>query len=128
MFDENFQRWGISKFVESYLRWKLPLKKHGMLPKHSFFVEVSSCQVATIPPKFYQKVEEGSIVLRKSNSFTFSKNGLVIDDDDTQPVEADVVILATGYQGNQKLKSIFRSTTFQKYISTSPTSIMPLYR
>ncbi|CAK9329684.1 unnamed protein product [Citrullus colocynthis] len=121
-------RWGISKFVESYLRWKLPLKKHGMLPTHSFFVEVSSCQVATIPQNFYKRVEEGSIVLRKSNSFTFSQQGLVIDGDATRPVEADVVILATGYKGNEKLKTIFKSTTFQKYISISPTSIMPLYR
>lgn len=73
-------------------------------------------------------MEEGSIVLRKSNSFTFSEQGLVIDGDATRPVEADVVILATGYKGNEKLKTIFKSTTFQKYISTSPTSIMPLYR
>ncbi|GFP98934.1 probable flavin-containing monooxygenase 1 [Phtheirospermum japonicum] len=74
-------RWAMSKFVESYVRWKLPLKKEG----------------------------------------------LILDGEES-PLKADIVILATGYKGDEKLKNIFASTTFQNWIEGSPTSIIPLYR
>ncbi|XP_052181065.1 probable flavin-containing monooxygenase 1 [Diospyros lotus] len=120
-------RWGMSKFVESYLRWKLPLKKHGMIPNHSFLQEISSCQIAILPENFYDKVEEGSIILKKSQSFSFCEEGLVINGED-EPLKADLVIFATGYKGNEKLRNIFSSPTYQKHIMRSPTSIVPLYR
>ena len=122
-----FQRWGVSKFAESYLRWKLPLKKHGLIPKRSFLQDISSCQVGFLPKNFYDKVEGGSIVLKKSQSFSFCKEGLIINEE-PQPLKADLVILATGYKGDQKLKKMFKSQIFQKYIVGSASSIVPLYR
>ncbi|XP_031252244.1 probable flavin-containing monooxygenase 1 [Pistacia vera] len=51
-------RWGISKFVETYIKKKHPLAKYGMIPKHSFLQDISSCLVSTVPEKFYEKVEK----------------------------------------------------------------------
>ncbi|GAV73907.1 FMO-like domain-containing protein [Cephalotus follicularis] len=120
-------RWGTSKLVESYLRWKLPLKKYGMIPKCSFFQNLSSCQIAMLPDKFYDQVEEGSIILKKSQSFSFCKEGLIINGE-AQPLEADTVIFATGYKGDEKLKNIFQSPFFQRCIMGSPSTAVPLYR
>ncbi|XP_057767939.1 probable flavin-containing monooxygenase 1 [Salvia miltiorrhiza] len=122
-------RWAMSKFVESYIRWKLPLKKYGMIPPESFLQEVSSCQIYMLPQTFYDKVENGSIVLKKSQNLSFCKDGLIIDGQDANnPIKADVVIFATGYKGDEKLKNIFASPTFQSYILGTPASTIPLYR
>ncbi|OVA11979.1 Flavin monooxygenase-like [Macleaya cordata] len=120
-------RWAASKFVESYLKSKFPLKKYNMIPKHSFLQEISSCLISTVPEKFYDRVEEGSIILKKSKSFSFCKEGLIIEDAEA-PLETDMVILGTGYKGDEKLKNIFKSPTFQNYIMGSSTSTVPLYR
>ncbi|KAL0315472.1 UNVERIFIED_CONTAM: putative flavin-containing monooxygenase 1 [Sesamum radiatum] len=120
-------RWGMSKLIESYLRWRLPLKKYNMIPKGSVLQETSSCQILFLPPNFYNKVEDGSIVLKKSQRLSFCKEGLILDGED-DPVKADIVIFATGYKGDEKLKNIFSSPTFQNCIAGSPTSAIPLYR
>lgn len=120
-------RWGMSKFVESYLIWKLPLRKYGMIPKHSLVDETSSCTLFFLPDKFFDKVEEGSIVLKKSKRFSFCKEGLLVDGE-VDPLKADIVFFATGYRGDQKLKNIFASPTFANIIAGTPTSSVPLYR
>ena len=118
----------MSKFVETYLKWKLPLKKYGMIPKYSFLEDASACQILVLPSEnFYDKVEEGSIILRKPKGFSFCKEGVIIDGE-IEPLKTDLVILATGYKGDEKLKNIFYSPSFQKRIMGSPTSILPLYR
>lgn len=117
----------MSKFVESYLKWKLPLKKYGMVPKHSFHQQIFSCKAVLLPDKFYDKVEEGSIILKKMKDLSFCRNGLNLDNQQL-PVESDLVIFATGYKSDQKLKNIFTSITFQKRLSDSFNSTIPLYR
>ncbi|KAI3893994.1 hypothetical protein MKX03_034887 [Papaver bracteatum] len=121
-------RWAASKFVESYIKSKFPLKKYNMVPEHSFLQEISSCSISTAPAKFYDRVEEGSIIFKKSRGFGFYKDRLVFDDDVRAPLETDVVILATGYKGDEKLKNIFKSPTFQNYIMVSSNSTVALYR
>ncbi|RVW96663.1 putative flavin-containing monooxygenase 1 [Vitis vinifera] len=69
-------RWGFSKFVESYIKRKLSLEKFGMVPKHSFLNEISSCLISTLPEGFYDRVEEGSILLKKAPKFGFCKKEL----------------------------------------------------
>lgn len=114
--------------VETYLKWRLPLKKYGMVPAGSFVGEASSCQILFLQPQFYDKVEDGSILLKKSKSFTFCKEGVILDNGGGAPLQADVVILATGYKGDEKLKNMFASPTFREYIEGSSSSIIPLYR
>ncbi|KAL7093405.1 hypothetical protein ACP275_11G039300 [Erythranthe tilingii] len=121
-------RWVVTKFVESHIRRKLPLKKYDMIPKESFVQEASSCQIFFLPEKFYDKVEDKSIIFKKSNQFTFCKEGLILNGEENNPVKVDIVIFATGYKGDEKLKNIFSSPTFQTYIEGSPTSTIPLYR
>ncbi|XVE98452.1 hypothetical protein REPUB_Repub03eG0107800 [Reevesia pubescens] len=120
-------RWGISKLVEGYIKWKFPLKKYGMIPKYSFLQDASSCLIAILPENFFAKAEEGSIIIKHSQSFSFCKEGVMIDGE-TKPLKSDVVIFATGFKGDQKLKNIFSSPIFQHYIMGSPASILTLHR
>ncbi|PHT29050.1 hypothetical protein CQW23_31355 [Capsicum baccatum] len=121
-------RWGFSKFVESYLTWNLPLKKYNMVPKQSFLQDMSSCKAILLPDDFYGKVEERSIILKKTQCFNFCKEGLILDGEVDEPIKVDLVIFATGYKGQEKLKNMFSSKSFQNYIMGSPNSVVPLYR
>ncbi|CAI8584742.1 unnamed protein product [Vicia faba] len=120
-------RWAISKLVETYLKWKLPLKEYGIVPNHSFHQELSACQFGLFPDFFFDKLKEGSIRIKKSQSLSFCNEGLIVDGD-AKPIESDLVIFATGYKGDQKLRSIFKSPIFQKYFSMPEKSSVPLYR
>ncbi|KAI6682353.1 hypothetical protein NL676_036234 [Syzygium grande] len=88
---------------------------------------MSSCQICMLPHKFYDKVEEGSILIKRLQSFRFCKEGPIVGRED-KPISSDLVILATGYKGDQKLKNMFRSSVFQNYLVSSTTSTIPLYR
>ncbi|MED6156085.1 monooxygenase [Stylosanthes scabra] len=119
---------GMSKFIESYLLWKLPLQKYGLIPDHSFDEDYASCQMAILPENFFSEADKGKIAFKKSSSkWWFCEGG--IEFDDNTKVEADVVVLATGYDGKQKLNNImpepFRSLL--DYPSGSG-GVMPLYR
>ncbi|KAI4989591.1 hypothetical protein ZWY2020_036908 [Hordeum vulgare] len=120
-------RWLFSKFVESYYRWVVPMDKHGMVPDHSFFQAISSCLVAILPDKFYDMVDQGSIVLKKAKSFSFCNQGVIVEGE-SMPIKSDVVIFATGYKGDQKLKEMFTSSLFRDNVTGSPSNIIPLYR
>ncbi|KAI9122866.1 hypothetical protein K1719_005755 [Acacia pycnantha] len=118
-------RHGISKFIESYIAWKLPLDKYGLKPEHSFEEDYASCQMAIVPEKFFSEADKGKIVFKKSPGKWWFWNGGIEFEDNTK-LEADVVILATGFDGKKKIKTIlpepFRS------LLEYPSGIMPLYR
>ncbi|KAG5559521.1 hypothetical protein RHGRI_009148 [Rhododendron griersonianum] len=76
-----------------------------MVPNHSFMEQFSSCKVPILPDNFYRMVEEGSNVLKKSQSLSFCSEGLVVDGE-VEPLRADVVILATGFKSDEKLKNM----------------------
>lgn len=115
----------ISKFIESYLLWKLPLEKYGLKPEHPFEEDYASCQMAIMPEKFFPEADKGKIVFKKSSAKWWFCNGGIEFEDNTK-VEADVVILATGFDGKKKIKTIlpepFRS------LLEYPSELMPLYR
>ncbi|KAG7023722.1 putative flavin-containing monooxygenase 1, partial [Cucurbita argyrosperma subsp. argyrosperma] len=47
------QKQGVSKFIESYLTWKMPLVKYGLKPEHPFLEDYASCQMAIMPETFF---------------------------------------------------------------------------
>lgn len=103
------------------------MKKYGIEPKHSFLRDWDACRIFILPEYFFDKLNEGSIVIKKSKSFWFSKEGLIVNEE-AKPLETDIVIFATGYKGDQKLKSIFKSPLFQNQIIGSTNVTVPLYR
>ncbi|KAK9023737.1 hypothetical protein V6N11_003939 [Hibiscus sabdariffa] len=109
-----------------HLGWKLPLKKYGMIPKYSFHQSVLSCQIAVTPENFFDRLEEGSLVIKDSQSIGFCREGLVLDEE-TMPLETDIVIFATGYKAELNFRNIFASPVFQQCIKGSP-SVFALYR
>lgn len=98
-----------------------------MVPHHSFHQDINSCLISSLPDKFYEKVEEGSIILKKAPRFSFCKEGILIEGEAT-PLKTDLVIYATGFKGDKKLKNVFASPSFQDLIGGSPDSTVPLYR
>lgn len=114
--------------METHINKKLGLAKYGMVPEHSFLKEISSCMIATVPEKFFERVGEGSIILKKSpGSFKFCQEGILVGEE-VAPLKTELVILATGFSGEKKLKDVFVSPTFQDYIVGSQEAILPLYR
>ncbi|CAN1276115.1 Probable flavin-containing monooxygenase 1 [Linum perenne] len=107
------------------------LVKHGMVPNHSFLQEVSSCLISSVPDKFYDRVDEGSIKLTKAPTFGFCKEGIVAQGNHDQQhttFDADLVILATGFKGEKKLQDVFGSKRFREIIVGSTDTAVPLYR
>ncbi|XP_049389388.1 probable flavin-containing monooxygenase 1 isoform X2 [Solanum stenotomum] len=122
-------RWALSKFVEIYVRRKHRLAKHGMVPDHSFLNEFSSCSLSIVPEGFYDRVEEGSIKLvKRAECVGFSKEGMMLKGQ-VEPIKSDLVILATGFKGIDKLKHIFESKKYQEFIAgLDDSAAVPLYR
>ncbi|KAI4376462.1 hypothetical protein MLD38_014221 [Melastoma candidum] len=118
-------RGGISKFVESYLLWKLPLEKYGLKPDHPFEEDYASCQMAILPEDFFSEADKGNIQFKRVTSkWCFWEGGLEFMDGTR--IEADVVIFATGYEGKRKLDFIMPEP-FRSLVVGS-NSVMPLYR
>uniref|UniRef100_M8C0V0 Flavin-containing monooxygenase n=1 Tax=Aegilops tauschii TaxID=37682 RepID=M8C0V0_AEGTA len=118
-------RAGVSKFIESYLSWKLPLGKYGLTPDHPFVEDYASCQMAILPEGFFDMADRGLVRFQRASAgWCFSENGVVLDDG--TKVEADLVFLATGFEGKDKpgevLPKPFRDLVVGK------SSMMPLYR
>ena len=79
------------------------------------------------PEDFYDEGEKGSIILKKSQSFSFCRNGLIIESE-SSPLATDMVIFGTGFKADQKLIGIFESPAFQKYIKGPSVTTVPLYK
>ncbi|KAI5021368.1 hypothetical protein ZWY2020_055213 [Hordeum vulgare] len=120
-------RWMLSKFVESYYMWAVPMRKHGMVPEHSFFQALSSWLIAIMPDKFYDKVEQGSIILKKAKEFSFCRDGIIVHGESAL-IKSDIVIFATGYNGDEKLKELFASPLLREIVVGTPSTTVPLYR
>uniref|UniRef100_A0A7N0TNW0 Flavin-containing monooxygenase n=1 Tax=Kalanchoe fedtschenkoi TaxID=63787 RepID=A0A7N0TNW0_KALFE len=116
--------WISGKIIENYLKLMYPLHKYNTVPDQNFLKQVSSCKLMAMPADFYDRSKEGSLIFRKSGSFCFCGNGLMLDNE-KQVLETDIVIFATGYRSVDKLINIFKSAYFQKQISESSA---PLYR
>ncbi|GMY29098.1 probable flavin-containing monooxygenase 1 [Fagus crenata] len=114
----------ISKFIESYLVWKLPLVKYGLKPDHPFVEDYASCQMAILPENFFAEADKGKIHFKKTSKWWFWNGG--IEFEDNTRLEADVVLLATGYDGKKKLQALLPEP-FRSLIVDS-SGIMPLYR
>ncbi|GAB2215924.1 hypothetical protein Droror1_Dr00023687 [Drosera rotundifolia] len=114
--------WMYSMLVETYLQWVYPLKKYNMIPDRGFYDEMGSCRLAVLPADFYDKVEEGSLVSKKTSSFHFHESGLIVNG---SSLDADILIFATGFRTDEKIKNMFQSMTFQKLITGSSA---PFYR
>ncbi|KAA8534743.1 hypothetical protein F0562_029815 [Nyssa sinensis] len=117
-------RRAVSKFIESYLAWKLPLQKYGLKPDHPFEEDYASCQMAILPENFFSEADKGKIVFKRASKWWFWEGG--VEFDDNTRLEADVVVLATGYDGKKKLKAIIPEP-FRSFIEF-PSGMMPLYR
>lgn len=117
-------RRGVSKFIESYLAWKLPLEKYGLKPDHPFEEDYASCQMAILPDNFFTEADQGRISFARSSKWWFYEKGVVLDDG--TKLEADLVFLATGFNGKKKLRSVLPEP-FCGLIEDA-SGIMPLYR
>ncbi|WJX28628.1 monooxygenase [Trifolium repens] len=117
-------RRGISKFIESYLLWKLPLEKYGLKPDHPFEEDFASCQIAITPESFFNEADKGKIIFKRASKWWFWNGG--IEFDDNTKTDADVVLLATGYDGKKKLKTLLPEPFCS--LLEYPSGIMPLYR
>ncbi|KAL3734378.1 hypothetical protein ACJRO7_023693 [Eucalyptus globulus] len=113
------------KLVKTYLTWIYPLKKYNMVPGHSLIEQLVSRMTPTLPSNFYNAVEGGSLILKRLPSFRFCHTGLILDGGANSYHPTDVVIFATGYESEEKLKNIFSSNYFQKCFAGSS---YPLYR
>ncbi|KAH0727642.1 hypothetical protein KY290_004360 [Solanum tuberosum] len=123
----HFTEVGLIKICRKlYIKHKNRLAKYGMVPEHSFLNE---CSVAVVPEGFYDRVEEGSIkLIKKAECLGFSKEGIVLEGK-AETIKSELVILATGFKGIDKLKHIFESTKYQEFIAGSDDSAtVPLYR
>ncbi|XP_010261742.1 PREDICTED: probable flavin-containing monooxygenase 1 [Nelumbo nucifera] len=114
----------VSKFIESYLVWKLPLIKYGLKPEHPFVEDYASCQMAILPENFFSEADEGRIKFKRASKWGFWSGGVELEDG--TKLEADVVVLATGFDGKKKLKAILPDP-FRSLIEDS-SGMMPLYR
>ena len=111
--------------AESY--YSIPMKKHGMVPDHSLFHALAAAFIYVSPKDHYKRLEEGSIMLKKSKTFSLCKEGVLVEGEPS-PVKSDVVIFGTGFKGDEKIKDMFTSEYFRNVAIGSESTTVPLYR
>ena len=100
------------------------MEKYGLKPEHPFVEDYASCQMAIMPENFFSEVEKSKILFKKASKWWFCTEG--IEFEDNTKVEADVVILATGFDGKKKIKTILPEPFCS--LLEYPSGLMPLYR
>ncbi|KAL7205640.1 hypothetical protein ACSBR2_018547 [Camellia fascicularis] len=118
----DYNPWGVSLAYFYFNRFS-ELLVHK--PGEGFFLSLLATLLS--PLGFYDAVEKGSIILKKAPSFGFCKQGILVDGE-VEPLKTDMVTLATGFRGLDKLKDIFVSQTFQEQLVGSPHKTVSLYR
>jgi dimethylaniline monooxygenase (N-oxide forming) len=99
-----------------------------MVPDSNFSQATLGWRLGFLPDRFYERVDEGGIVLKRCESFSFCADGLLLDGTGER-VDADVVILATGFDGDQLLRGVFASPWFREIVASGTSDTMlPLYR
>nr|POE67383.1 putative flavin-containing monooxygenase 2 [Quercus suber] len=91
---------------------------------HPFVEDYASCQMAILPENFFAEADKGKIEFKKTSKWWFWNGG--IEFEDNTRLEADVVLLATGYDGKKKLQAVLPEP-FRSLI-VDDSGIMPLYR
>ncbi|XP_073279059.1 probable flavin-containing monooxygenase 1 [Primulina huaijiensis] len=114
----------VSKIIESYLTWILPLEKYGLKPDHPFEEDYASCQMPILPENFFVEADKGKIDFKRTSKWGFWEGGVELDDG--SKLEADVVVLATGFDGKQKLYAMIPDP-FRSLLEL-PSGMMPLYK
>ena len=110
------------------------MQEHGMVPDGSFSQGSLGWRIGTLPEGFYDRVDDGSVALRRCRgSVGFCADGLVVldDDDDDAVVGADVVILSTGFHIDRPLRDVFASPRFGEMVAPDDggaAAVLPLYR
>ncbi|XAR56229.1 Flavin-containing monooxygenase [Bertholletia excelsa] len=120
-------RWGVVKCMEIYIKRLHWLDKWGIVPEHSILDDLGSCVTSIVPDGFFEAVAEGSIILKKAPWIRFCRDGIYTDDQ-SKPLKTNLVIMATGFRGLDKLKDIFVSPAFQDLLVGESDKILPLYR
>ena len=111
--------------AESY--YSIPMKKHGMVPDHSRFHALAAAFICVSPKDHYKRLEEGSIMVKKSKTFSLCKEGVLVEGEPS-PVKSDVAIFGTGFKGDEKIKDMFTSEYFRSVAIGSESTTVPLYR
>jgi dimethylaniline monooxygenase (N-oxide forming) len=128
------QGWVTSKLTEAYYKWSIPMREHGMEPDCGLGEACLGWRLGILPEGFYDRVDEGSIELRRyGGSVSFCANGLVLDaggdGGERIVVGADVVILCTGFDIDRPLRDVFASSWFGEIIAADDAAdVLPLYR
>ncbi|CAL4998795.1 unnamed protein product [Urochloa decumbens] len=119
----------IAKATETYYKALMPMRKHGMMPGHSFSAAMLGWRISVLPDRFYDMVVDAGIVLKRCDSFGFCTDGVVMDGTGERVVHADVVILSTGFDADRLLSGVFASPWFREILVAGPSDTMlPLYR
>lgn len=80
--------------------------------------------MAILPHNFFQEADKGKINFKRASKWWFWEGG--VEFEDNTKLEADVVLLATGYDGKKKLRSVLPEP-FSSFLEF-PSGMMPLYR
>ncbi|RWW67113.1 hypothetical protein BHE74_00025458 [Ensete ventricosum] len=80
--------------------------------------------MAILPDNFFAEADQGRILFKKSSRWCFWEGGVVLDDGTR--LEADVVLLATGFDGKKKLRTVLPEP--YRGLIVDSAGVMPLYR